>query len=469
MDDNRLVSDGQTGSEPAANALLFDMGEPLPEPTLQPGGSPRLRYANRRQVEMRTCALDALLPDDHPARTVWAYVEALDLSDLLGKIKAVAGGAGAAATDPRILLALWLYATLRGVGSARELDRRCRDEIAFEWICGGVSLNYHTLADFRVAHVDILDRLLTNSVAVLLERDLVSMERVAQDGMKVRASAGASSFRRGTRLEQFRDEAAAQVEALKKELQTDPTAGTRRQQAARQRAAEDRHARLQQALEQLPLVEAGKPAAKKAEARVSTTDPEARVMKMGDGGFRPAFNVQLATDTQTQIITGVDVSNSGGDQGQLAPMVEQLHERYQERPQEMLADGGFTKKEDISKLEQAGTTVYTPVPASKDPERDPHTPRPDDTPEVARWRQRMATPEAKEIYKERASTAECVNAHARNRGLHQFRVRGLAKVKAVVLLYVLAHNLKAVVLLYVLAHNLLRAATLRAERRNKTA
>jgi len=284
----------------------------------------------------------------------------------------------------------------------------------------------------------------------------VSMERVAQDGMKVRASAGASSFRRGTRLEQFRDEAAAQVEALKKELQTDPTAGTRRQQAARQRAAEDRHARLQQALEQLPLVEAGKPASKKAEARVSTTDPEARVMKMGDGGFRPAFNVQLATDTQTQIITGVDVSNSGGDQGQLAPMVEQLHERYQERPQEMLADGGFTKKEDISKLEQAGTTVYTPVPASKDPERDPHTPRPDDTPEVARWRQRMATPEAKEIYKERASTAECVNAHARNRGLHQFRVRGLAKVKAVVLLYVLAHNL-------------LRAATLRAERRNKTA
>jgi transposase len=404
---------------------------------------------------MRVCAVDTLIPEDHPVRTVWAYVAGIDLSDLLAKIKAVEGMAGASATDPRILLALWLYATLRGVGSARELDRRCREDIAFEWICGGVSLNYHTLADFRVAHVAVLDDLLTNSVAVLLEQNLVSMERVAQDGMKVRASAGAASFRRRSRLEQFRDDAEAQVVALKKELETDPTTGTRRQQAARQRAAQDRAARLRQALEQLPLVEASKPAKDKDKARVSTTDPEARVMKMGDGGFRPALNVQLATDTQTQIITGVDVTNSGGDQGKLAPMVEQHEERYQERPGEMLVDGGFTKKEDIEKVEQAGTTVYAPVQASKDPERDPHTPRPDDTPKVAEWRQRMATPEAKEIYKERASTAECVNAHARNRGLYQFRVRGLVKAKAVVLLYVLAHNL-------------MRAATLLAKRENQT-
>jgi transposase len=408
-------------------------------------------------MEMRTCALDTLLPEDHPVRTVWAYVEALDLSELLAKIKAVKGEAGASATDPRILMTLWLYATLRGLGSARELARRCdpdTGELPFQWVCGSVTLNYHTLADFRVAHVEFLDNLLTNSVAVLLEQDLVSLERVAQDGMKVRASAGAASFRRRPRLEQFRDEAAAQVESLKKELATDPAAATRRQQAARQRAAADRAARLRQALEQLPQAEASKPAKEKDKARVSTTDPEARVMKMGDGGFRPAFNVQLATDTQTQIITGVDVTNSGGDQGKLAPMVEQHDKRYEERPKEMLVDGGFAKKEDIETVEQAGTTVYAPVQASKDPERDPHTPRADDTPKVAEWRQRMATSAAKEIYKERASTAECVNAQARNRGLYQFRVRGLAKVKAVVLLYVLAHNL-------------LRAATLRAERENQ--
>jgi transposase len=446
MDANTPTLDQAVSTAPAAN-LLFDLGEPLPPPVAPAGGSPRLRFANRGQMEMRLCALDTLLAEDHPVRTVWAYVAGLDLSDLLAKIKAVEGGAGASATDPRILLALWLYATLRGVGSARELDRRCREDIAFEWICGGVTLNYHTLADFRVAHVDILDNLLTNSVAVLLEQDLVSMERVAQDGMKVRASAGASSFRRRCRLEQLRDEAQAQVEALKKELATDATAERRRQQAARQRAAKDRAQRLRQALEQLPQVEASKPAKEKENARVSTTDPEARVMKMGDGGFRPAFNVQLATDTQTQLITGVDVTNSGGDQGKLAPMVFQHEARYQERPKEMLVDGGFVKKEDIETVEQAGTTVYAPVQASKDPERDPHTPRPDDTPKVAEWRQRMATAVAKEIYKDRASTAECVNAHARNRGLHQFRVRGLAKVKAVVLLYVLAHNLMRTALL----------------------
>ena len=204
------------------------------------------------------------------------------MSGLLAKIKAVQGVARASATDPRILFTLGLYATLRGIGSARELDRRCaRDtgEIPFQWICGGVTLNYHTLADFRVAHVEVLDDLLTTSVAVLLAQDLVSMERVAQDGMKVRASAGASSFRRRSRLEEFHDQAHEQVEALKKELETEPTAGTRRQQAARQRAAADRAARLQQALEQLPPIEASKPAKERDKARVSTTDPDARVMK----------------------------------------------------------------------------------------------------------------------------------------------------------------------------------------------
>jgi transposase len=443
MDENLLKIAGEGDNEPAPNAL-FDLGNPLPARSPAKGGSPRLRYVNRQQVEMRFCSLDALIPEDHQVRAVWAYVDRLDMSDVLAKIKAVEGVAGASATDPRIFMTLWLYATLRGIGSARELDRRCEPEtgeIPFQWICGGVTVNYHTLGDFRVDHVEVLDSFLTDSVAVLLEQNLVSMERVAQDGMKVRASAGAASFRRRTRLEELREDAQAQVEALKKELKTDPTAGTRRQQAARQRAAEDRAKRLDQAVEQLSQIEATKPAKEKEKARASTTDPDARVMKMGDGGFRPAFNVQLATDTQTQIITGVDVTNSGGDQGKLAPMVEQHQERYEEKPKEMLVDGGFAKKEDIEKVEQAGTTVYAPVQASKDPQRDPHTPRADDTPKVAAWRQRMATPEAKEIYKERASTAECVNAQARNRGLYQFRVRGLAKVKAVVLLYVLAHNL----------------------------
>jgi transposase len=420
-------------------------------------GRARVRMPERDQIEFRACSWNDLLPEDHPARLVWQYIISVDFSSLYQRIKAVERRPGQPAIDPRILFALWLYATLRGIGSARELDRRCDrelGEVAFQWICGGVSVNYHTLSDFRSDHVELLDDLLTRSVAVLMNEGLVTIDRVAQDGMKVRASAGAASFRRGTTLAQCLSQAQQQVEALKHELDADPTAANRRQQTARKRAAEERVQRLQKALEQLPLVEAQKKGQEaKENARVSTTDPEARVMKMADGGYRPAYNVQLATDTATQIITGVDVTNSGGDQGKMAPMVEQHVERYAEPPKEMLVDGGFAKKADITAVSppQGGTTVYAPVQKSKKEELDPHTPRDDDSPAVAEWRTRMATDEAKEIYKERAATAECVNAIARNRHLYQVRVRGGAKVRAVVLWYVLAHNL-------------IRAAALRAQR-----
>jgi len=418
-------------------------------------GSPRVKRPQRDQIEFRACCWNDLLPDDHQARIVWDYVESLDLSSLYDRIKAVERRAGQSAIDPRILFALWLYATLRGVGSARELNRRCdpqTGEVPFQWICGGVSVNYHTLADFRTAHVELLDQTLTNSVAVLMQQGLVTLDRVAQDGMKVRASAGAASFRRRPTLQEHQAQAQEQIETLKRELDSDPAAANRRQQAARQRAARERAERLAKALEQLPEVEAKKKPGEKEKARVSTTDPEARVMKMGDGGFRPAFNVQLATDTDSQIITGVDVTNSGGDQGKLAPMVEQHEERYGQTPDEALVDGGFVKKEDITKVSppEGNTTVYAPVMPSKKDKLDPHTPRKGDSPAVAEWRTRMATDEAKEIYKERAATAECVNAIARNRGLQQFHVRGSPKVKAVILWYVLAHNL-------------IRAIALRAE------
>ena len=437
---------------------LFDVGpraEAGQTGTLPPRvGHRRLRAAVRDQVVFQQCALDELLPEDHQARIVWAYVEGLDLSELRERIQAVEGGPGQAPADPRVMMTLWLYATLRGVGSARELDRLCAQHIAYRWICGGVSMNYHTLSDFRSRHVELLDRLLTEGTASLMAEGLVKLERVAQDGMKVRASAGAASFRRQPTLEEALVQAEEQVARLRQELDDDPAASKTRQQAARRRAAEERAERVRAALEQLPRIAESKKPKDREKARASTTDADARVMKMGDGGFRPAFNVQLATTTETQIITGVDVTNSGGDQGQLAPMIEQHEERYGQVPDAALVDGGFTKKEDIETVEQGGTTVYAPVQKSKDPERDAHTPRPDDSPAVAEWRQRMATDEAKAIYRQRAATAECVNALARNRGLQQFRVRGLRKARAVILWYALAHNL-------------MRAATLRAEAAQK--
>jgi hypothetical protein len=299
--------------------------------------------------------------------------------------------------------------------------------LVYRWLCGGVSMNYHSLADFRVAHGELLSRLLTQSVAALLAEGLVTLERVAQDGMKVRASAGAASFRREVTLEEALREAELQVTTLRAELESDPAAATARQQAARRRAAQERAERIRAALAQLPQIAAAKKAQDRPQARASTTDADARVMKMGDGGFRPAFNVQLATATDSQIITGV----------------------AEKPPDELLADGGFVKKDDIDELTppRGGTTVYAPVMKAHDPNLDPHTPRDDDSPAVAQWRRRMATPQAQEIYKQRASTAECVNALARNRGLQQFVVRGLPKVKAVVLWYVLAHNLMRAVAL----------------------
>lgn len=433
---------------------LFDAGRDegtgRPEATLPPRVGPkRLRYAQRQQIEFQQCSLDELLPEDHEARTVWDYVCGLDLSQLRERIQAVEGGPGQAPADPRILVTLWLYATLRGIGSARELNRLCQHHAAYRWICGGVSMNYHTLADFRTQHVELLDRLLTESVATLMAEGLVTLDRVAQDGMKVRASAGAASFRRQPTLEEALAEAEQQVAKLRQELEANPAASKTRHQAARQRAAEERAGRIQTALGQLPKIAESKKPKDREKARASTTDADARVMKMGDGGFRPAFNVQLATATDSQVITGVDVTNSGGDQGQLAPMVEQHQERYEQKPKEALVDGGFVKKADIDQVSppQGGTTVYAPVMESKDPNRDPHTPRDDDSPAVAEWRQRMATDEAKAIYRQRAATAECVNALARNRGLQRFLVRGLRKVKAVVLWYALAHNLMRAVAL----------------------
>jgi len=433
-------------NEKEPTLFAIPLSEP-PEPVAP--GRPRLRRAERQQVVMHVASLDSLLAEDHRARLVWEYVQGLELSELYEQVRAVEGQAGRDAMDPRILMALWLYATLDGVGSARQLAKLCEDHLAYRWICGGVSVNYHTLSDFRTALPQWLDTLLTQSVAALMHEGLVTLHRVAQDGMRVRANAGAASFRRRPTLEECQSEARQEVESLRQELEEDPGACSRRQQAARQRAARERSERIAKALGELPEVEAKKKAEDKEKARASTTDPEARVMKMGDGGFRPAHNVQFATDTASQVITGVEVVNTGSDQGQMTPMVAQHQDRYEKAPDQMLGDGGFAKKEDIEKLAapEVGTTVYAPVPKPKKQDRDPHQPLPGDSAAIAEWRQRMGTPQAKEIYRERASTAECVNAISRNRGLRQFLVRGLEKVRAVVLWFALAHNLMRAVAL----------------------
>jgi transposase len=434
--------------------MLFDLGEPQ-TPVAEPAaaaGAPRLRRPERAQGEMRVASLDQLLPLDHMVRVVWDYVSGVDVSPLVQQIKAVPGQPGRDATDPRLLLALWLYATIDGVGSARTLDGLCREHLAYQWLCGGVSLNYHTLADFRSQQTEFLDQLLTESVATLLHEGLVEIKRVAQDGMRVRASAGASSFRREKTLRACLDEAEAQVQALKNQVDEDPQAATRRQQAARERAARERQERLQQALAERAKLLALREQQKKEkgvkfeadELRISTTDPEARRMKMPDGGTRPGFNVQFATTTESGIIVGVDVTNVGSDGGLMQPMLVQIEQRYEQLPEQMLVDGGFTTLKDIEQAEAAQVEVLGPIKsatAKKEKGEDPYQPRPKDGPGVAAWRQRMGTAAAQQLYRLRAATAEWANAGARNRGMYQVPVRGRQKVLAIALLQALVHNL----------------------------
>ncbi len=400
---------------------------------------PRLRSPNRTAI-LDATSIDGLLDDDHQARLVWDFCRQLDVTPLTDPLRARHGRPGRAALDPRLAIALWRYATLEGVGSARQLATLCTHHNAFRWLCGGISVNYHTLADVRVEPVKFLDALLTHSVAVLREQGLVDLNRVAHDGVRVRASAGAASFRRKPTLQECLIEAEDQVARLKEEMDDDPSASSRRQAAARERATRERAERVEAALKRLPELEAKKKPDERDRARCSTTDAEATVMKMADGGFRPAYNVQYAADTTSLVIVGVDVLTTGSDQGQLMPMVEQIHERHGTVPAEYLADGGFGQHADIEAVTGCGVTVYVPVPAPKNVSRDRHTRLPADSPVIGGWRERMWTEAAKAIYKDRAATAECVNAQARNRGLVRLLVRGVEKVKAVALWLAVAHN-----------------------------
>ena len=446
-----------------------------PEPAS--GGLPRPRFAERDQIAWRPVSLDGLLADDHRVRLVWDFVEGIDLTALHATIKAVDGRPGHPSADPRILLALWLYATVEGIGGAREIARLCDEHIAFQWLCGGVGMNAKTLADFRVDHSAVLERLLVDSFTALVRAGVASLDRVARDGVRVRASAGAASFRRHSTLQECRCEAEKALANLRAQMNADPGAASRQQAAARQRAAEDRNRRVraalavseelldqqqeqarleagreakrearkaQQAAAQDKKVEVEGPAGKKprvSEPRASTTDAQARVMKMADGGFRPAYNVQFATDTKSTAIAAVSVDNIGSDMGKMAPMNDALASQYGERPRQHPVDGGFVKFDDIEALTENGVEVFAPVPKPRDASRDRHAPQDGDGPAVAAWRKRTGEDEAKEIYKQRAATAECANAQARNRGLTQFLVRGVEKVKTIALWHALTHNM----------------------------
>lgn len=422
-------------------------------------GGARYVEADRSQLSWDLVDLEAWLPGDHRARLVWAFAEGLDLGPFYAAIGSRDGAAGRPAADPRVLLALWLYATLEGVGSARELDRLVRRDLAYRWLAGGVSVNYHGLSDFRVGWSDELDRLLVESVTALVAEGVVRLDELAVDGTKVRASASRSSFTRGGRLERIEHQAAERVERLKSELAGDPAASSRRRQAAQGRAAREAQAKVDKARAALERLREEKkkrqkthPEAEKTKGApsVSLTDLEARRMRFADGSVHAGYNVQTVAIPDKGLVVTVLATDRRNDQGLALPMMDEVARRYGATPRRLLLDEGYASRADVEGLAQhpAGAVIVYMPPASETPEEG-LTPaklarraakRAKEPQVVQDWRARMRTEDAETIFGRR-KLIERIHAHYKNRGLGQLTLRSLAKAQAAALWHALANNL----------------------------
>jgi transposase len=425
-------------------------------------GGARVREANRAQVSFELVDVEQLLPQDHKARLVMAFVEGLEISALYAAVKARDSIAGRPAADPKLLLALWLYATIDNIGSARALEERVERDIAYRWIMGGVRINYHQLSDFRVAHGDVLDRLLTQSVAALLAEGLVSLDEMIADGTKVKASAGQGSYAKASRLERAENAAREQVEKLRSEVAAaagaSHEASSKRAKAARERAARERLEQVEKAKVALAELQREKAERakthaeeedKKAEPRVSLTDPEAQRMRFADGAVRPGYNMQVVTATNG-IVLAVDATTRRNDTGLAGAVMEMVKTRYGTLPKKLLVDTKYAVAGDIVALAEdpyGPVMVYAPVPEERpDDQVKPDTlrrrqaQRGNEHPALQEWRGRMNTSAGNDIFRKRRRI-ETTNAWFKNHGLDRFTVRGLAKAKIIALWQALAHNI----------------------------
>ena len=405
------------------------------------GGKPRIEEPQRAQGEMRFEWIEDALEPSHPARVIWSILGKMNLAGFSKGCEAVEGAAGRSLKSPRMLLTLWLYALTQAVGSAREIARLVSSDAAYRWIAGQVDISHQKLSQFRVGHGEALNELMTDILATLMNQGLLSLSVVAQDGTRVRAAATAPSFRTYGSLLQCREQAKLHVKAVL--ATTDDPEYTRAQHAARAAAAKDYQERVEAAIATVTELQKRR-SPSDSPARASTTDAEARVMKMGDGGFRPGYNVQYAVTGSElggpRTIVGVKVTNVGSDMGSMAPMIEQIEKRTGERPAVLLADGGHAKAEDIAVTRRMGVDVIVP-PAEKAKTIEKLKEEGAD-PEVIAWRERMETDEAKKLYRGRAALAELANAHQKtHHGITQVLVRGAAKVTCVILLNAIVSNL----------------------------
>lgn len=400
---------------------------------------PRTTEPQRCQVEIRFSVPSEELAATHPARVLWEVLGRVDLSGFDADVRAFEGGSGRPRVSPRMLLTLWTYAVSQGIGSAREIARLTQSDAAFRWITGGRRASHQTLSRFRVGHPAALDALMTDVLASLMHKGVLSLELVAQDGMRVRASASAPSFRSYGSLLECREQAALHLKAVL--ASSDPEL-TELQKARRVAAARDFQQRVEDAISTVETLQkergpAGPP------VRASTTDAEARVMKMADGGFRPAFNVRTATAGSElggpRTIIAAQTCNVGSDMSAMKPMLDEIERRLRVLPKRLLADANHANHANLRDAAARGVEVLMPVP-----KRSRNAgPQGDHDEVIAQWRARMDEPDARRVYRARASLCELTNAHLRNRGLTHFLVRDVVKVGCVALIAAIAANLLA--------------------------
>jgi transposase len=340
------------------SAQLFDLPETsggVPRRSDPDPSVPRIQPVNRTQLQFRVVDVEALIPEDHPARAIWEFVGKLDLSRFTEEIHAVEGGAGRPAYDPQLLISLWIYSYSQGVTSARAIERFCTHEPVYHWLTGLAGISAHTLSDYRVAHGDALREVFIQVLGVLSAAGLITVERITQDGTRIRASAASKRFHRKARVQEALREARAHVEALEA-LPEDEA--HRRQQSAQVRAQHEKVERLDAALQTFEQLET----AKSRVDRVSTTDPDARVMKQADGGAAPSYNVQLSTDAAHKLIVAVDVTQAGSDYQQLLPGLHRVEQNVGRLPAQVVVDGGYLSRATIVETAAQGVELIGPSP-----------------------------------------------------------------------------------------------------------
>jgi transposase len=474
-------------------------------------GKPRYEVIDREQLCWRPIDIERLIGAEHPARAVWEFIGRLDLSPYQEDARAVEGKAGRPGWEPRLLVSLWVYGYSQGIGSARGIEELCQWEPAYQWLTGSRVINAHTLSDFRVKHDTALNGLFVQTLGLLSADGLITLERVMQDGTKIRAKAAADSFRRQQRVEQTLKEAKAQVAAVEAMSEEE---GSRRMAKARQRAARERQERLEQALKEFDQLE--KEDKDKEQRRVSTSDPEARVMKQPGGGYAPSYNVQIDTDAKNGVVVAVGVVQAGNDFEQLEPGVDRVEHNLKETPKEVVTDAGYVSKDTIVAMKERAIEYIAPCvdeagkgqssydnrgvsaeyhssrfiydaqtnsylcpqgkilsyegkeqrhlqvsyryrakrldcegcpmksqccPGNRVVGRSVH--RSEELAQVAEFRHKMQSEEARAIYKTRAQIAETPNLWIKEKfKLRQFSVRGLAKVGMEALWACLTYNIR---------------------------